>query len=152
MEVRTPASLHLPKRVPTKNAPDFPYPNKDTCKTCPILAANSCRKTFQGVCNTPLHGYMQNLAGFRPKPSARIISGRMLLRPTRVHAKFGGFHIPAHDMTRNLPDFRPKSLAQDILGRMLLRPIRVHEKPGGFWTLSHDIARNPAGFGLCHST
>ena len=29
----------------------------------------------------------------------------MLLRPTRVHTKFGGFHIPAHGCAKNAPDF-----------------------------------------------
>ena len=76
----------------------------------------------------------------------------MLLRPTRVHTKFGGFHISAPGYTQNPPDFRPKPLARNIWGRMQYAPTRVHQKPGGFWTLPHDMARNPTGFGLCHST
>ena len=79
--------FHIPAHEYTKNAPDFTLPNKDTPKTHPILDPNLWRGTFWGVYNTPLHGYMQNLASFRPKPSARIVSGRMLLRPTRVHPK-----------------------------------------------------------------
>ena len=144
--------FHISAYGYTENAPDFTFPNRDTPKARPVLGANLRRGAFRGVCNTPLHGYMQNLAGFRPKPSARIVSGRMQYAPTRVHAKFGGFHISAHDMTRNLPGFRPKPSSQDISGRMQYAPTRVHQKPGGFWILPHDIARNPAGFGLCHST
>ena len=39
-------------------------PYTGTCKTHPILDPNPWRRTFWGVCNTPLHGYPQNLAGF----------------------------------------------------------------------------------------
>ena len=66
-------------------------PYTDTCKIWRVLGANPCRGVFWGVCNTPLHGYVQNLAGFGRKPSARIVSGRMQYAPTRVRAKFGGF-------------------------------------------------------------
>ena len=144
----------------------FIFLHTDTPKTCPVLGASLCRRTFRGVCNTPLHGYAQNPPGFRPKPSSRGILGRMQYAPTRVRAKFDGFHISTHVPTQILPDFRPKPLARNIWGRMLLRPYtgtsktrrvldfatRHGAKPGGFWTLPHDIARNPAGFGLCHST
>ena len=66
-------------------------PYTGTCKICPILGLNHRRGTFRGVCNTPLHGYVHNLASFRRKPLARDISGRMQYAPTRVRAKFGGF-------------------------------------------------------------
>ena len=218
MEVRTPASLHLPKHVPAKNAPDFTFPNKDTPKTRPVLSLdfrrgsfggvcntplhgyvqnppdftfpnkdapktrlvlglnlrrglfrgvyntplhvymknppgstfphpdtpkthpilpfpnrgapktgpildpNLRRRFFRGVCNTPLHGYVKNLAGFIPKSLAQDISGRMQYAPTRIRAKFGGLHISAPEYAKNAPDFRPKPLAGDISGRMLLRP------------------------------
>ena len=46
----------------------------------------------------------------------------MQYAPTRIRAKFGGFHIPAPGYVRNPPGFRRKSLSQDISGRMLLRP------------------------------
>ena len=105
MGVRTPDPPRLPKHVPAKNAPDFTLSNKDTPKTCPILDPNPCRRTFRGVCNTPLHGCAQNLPDFRPKPSSQDISGRMQYAPTRVHAKFNGFHIPAPEYTKNAPDF-----------------------------------------------
>ena len=62
--MKIPPSFIFPKHVPTKNAPDFIHPNKDTCKTRPVLHPNRRRGTFGGVCNTPLHGYVQNLAGF----------------------------------------------------------------------------------------
>ena len=125
--------FHISAHVPAKNAPDFTFPNRDTPKTHPILGANSCRKTFRGVC---------------------------FCAPTRVRAKFGGFHISAPGYVKNAPRFAltnrdtPKSrpvldpnLRRGFLGGVCFcAPTRVHEKPGGFWTLSHDIARNPAGF------
>ena len=76
-----PARFHISTHVPAKNPPDFPFPNKDTPKTCLFLGPNPCRKTFWGVCNTPLHGYVQNLTGFRSKPSARNILGAYAIRP-----------------------------------------------------------------------
>ena len=108
-----------------ENPPGFIFPHTDTPKTYPILGPNLRRKTFGGVCNTPLHGYMKNLAGFifphlntskthpilGANPRRRTFWGVCFCAPTRVRTKFGGFHIPAHDM-----------------------------------------ARNPTGFGLCHST
>ena len=166
MRVRTPDPPCLPKHVPAKNAPDFTLPNKDTPKTHPILDPNLWRGTFWGVYNTPLHGYMQNLASFRPKPSARDISGRMLLRPTRVHAKFGGFHIPAPGYTKNAPGFifphpdTPKTRpildanpCRRIFGGVCFcAPTRICKKFGGFHISALDMAQNPAGFGLCHTT
>ena len=62
-------------------------PYTGTCKIWRGLGANRRRETFGGVCNTPLHGYMKNLAGFVLKPSARDISGRMQYAPTRVRPK-----------------------------------------------------------------
>ena len=146
MGVRTPDPPRLPKHVPAKNAPDFTLPNKDIPKTGPILGANSCRRTFGGVC---------------------------FCAPTRVYEKFGGFHIPAPEYAKNAPDFivpnkdtpkthpvldpnlwrgtfwgvcfcalhgymknlagfRRKSSPQDIWGRMQYAPTRIHEKFGGF--------------------
>ena len=101
------ARFHISAHGYVKNAPDFILPNRDTPKTHPILGLNLRRGYLRGVCNTPLHGYMKSPAGFRPKPSAMLFQGRMLLRPTRVHEKFGGFHIPARDMARNPAGFGP---------------------------------------------
>ena len=141
-----PARFHIPARVPAKNAPDFPYPNRDAPKTCPILGANLWRGTFRDVCFCALHGYMKNLEGFIPKPSAQEISGRMQYAPTRVRAKFGGFHIPAHDIARNPAGFGLCHTTWRETRRVLDFATRHSLKPGGFWTLPHDIARNPAGF------
>ena len=55
---------YAPTRVREKTCPVSHFPNRDTPKPRPVLAANSCRRTFRGVCNTPLHGYVKNLAGF----------------------------------------------------------------------------------------
>ena len=100
-----PARFHIPPPEYAKNAPDFTLPNKDTPKTCPVLYPNLRRRTFRGVCNTPLHGYMKNPAGFIPKSSAQDISGRMLLRSTRIHEKFGRFWTLSHDIARNPAGF-----------------------------------------------
>ena len=94
-------------------------PYTDTPKTGPVLGANPCRGTFRGVC---------------------------FCAPTRVRAKFDGFHISTHDMTRNLPDFRRKPLSQDIWGRMQYAPTRVRAKFGGFHISAHDMTRNLPDF------
>ncbi len=120
-----PARFHTSAHGYTKNAPDFTLPNRGTPKTCPVLGANLRRGTF---------------------------SGRMQYAPTRVRAKFGGFHIPAHDMARNPTGFGLCHTTWRETRRVLDFATRHGAKPGGFWTLPLDMARNPAGFGLCHST
>ena len=163
-----------------KNLAGFIFPHTCPPKTCPILYPNLWRGTFRGVCNTPLHAYVQNppdfifshtyppkthlilpfpnkdssenLPGFIPKPSPQDISGRMLLRPTRIHEKFDGFHIPAHDIARNPAGFGLCHTTWRETRRVLDFATRHGTKPGGFWTLPHDMVRNPAGFGLCHTT
>ena len=132
-----PARFHIPARVPAKNALGFTLPNRDRPKTGPILDPNLWRGTFGGVCNTPLHGYMQNLASFRPKPSSRLFEGRMQYAPTRVRAKFGGFHIPAHDMARNPAGFGLCHTTWRKTRRVLDFATRHSLKPGGFLTLPH---------------
>ena len=117
-----PVRFHISSHGYVKNAPDFTIPNRDTPKTRSILDPNLRRGLFRGVCNTPLHGYMKNLAGFRPKFLSQDILGRMQYAPTRVRAKSVRFHISPHGYTKNAPDFRRKPSARDISGRMLLRP------------------------------
>ena len=115
---------------------------------------------FRGVCNMPLHGCTKNPAGFtfpnkdapktRPVLGAnrrrRTFSGRMQYAPTRVRAKFDGFHISAHGYAKNAPDFtlpnrdtpKTRPVLHPNLRRGLFRgvcfcaPTRIHEKPGGF--------------------
>ena len=144
--------FHISAHVPAKNAPDFTLPNRDTPKTHPVVGLNRRRGTFRGVCFCALHGYVQNPPGFIPKPLARNIWGRMQYAPTRVRAKFGGFHIPAHDMAQNPAGFGLYHTTWRETRQVLDFATRHGAKPGGFWTLSLDMARNPAGFGLCHST
>ena len=112
--------FHISASGYTKNAPDFTFPNKDAPKTRPVLHPNLRRRTFGGVCNTPLHGYMKNPSGFifphpdTPKTSPILglnrrrgtFEGRMLLRPytgtcktspvphfpIRIHQKRTRFH------------------------------------------------------------
>ena len=88
-----------------KNLAGFIFPHPDTPKTHPVsyfpigirpkprpvLYPNRRRGVFGGVCFCALHGYVQNPPDFRPKPSARIVSGRMQYAPIRIRAKFGGF-------------------------------------------------------------
>ena len=56
--------FHISSYGYTENAPRFTLPNKDSLKTHPVLDPDPWRRTFRGVCNTPLHGCVQNLAGF----------------------------------------------------------------------------------------
>ena len=144
----------------TQNAPDFTLSNKGTPKTHPILEPNLRRGAFRGVYNTPLHGYMKNLAGFivlahgyaqtlpgfKPKPSSRDFSGRMQYAPTRIHEKPGEFHIPAHDMARNPAGFGLCHTTWRETRQVLDFVTRHGAKPGGFWTSPLDIAQNLAGF------
>ena len=145
-----PDRFHISAHGYTKNAPDFTFPNKDTPKAHPVLDPNHRRGTFRGVCNTPLHGYTQNLPGFRPKPSAMLFQGRMQYAPTRVRAKFGGFHLSAHGYTKNAPDFThpnkdtPKT-------RPVLYPNPWRRIFGGVCnTPLHGCTKNPAGSTFPH--
>ena len=97
--------FHTSAHVPAKNAPGFTLPNRDTPKIRPVLGLNLRHRTFRGVCNTPLHGYVQNLASFRRKSSAQDILGRMQYAPTWVRAKIVRFHISAYGYAKNAPDF-----------------------------------------------
>ena len=72
----------------------------------------------------------------------------MQYAPTRVRAKFGGFHISPPEYAKNAPDFRPKSLAQDISGRMQYAPTRVHTKFGGFHISAPGYVKNAPDFTL----
>ena len=157
--------FHISASGYAKNAPDFTLPNKDTPKTHPILAPNLRRGTFRGVCNTPLHGYVQNLVGFGLKPSSRGISGRMLLRPTWVHEKPARFHIPAHGCTENPSGFRPKPSAQDRFGAYAICPhtdtpkthpildpnLRRRTFRGVCFCALHGYVKNLAGFIFPHT-
>ena len=70
----------------------------------------------------------------------------MQYAPTRVRAKFGGFHISAHGHTKNAPDFRRKPSSRDISGRMQYAPTRVRAKFGGFHISASGYAQNPPDF------
>ena len=107
-------------------------PYTGTCKTWRVLGLNLRRETFWGVCNTPLHGYMQNLAGFifpnRDRPKSHPV-----LEPNLRRGTFRGVcNTPLHGYVQNLASFRRKSSAQDILGRMQYAPTRIRQKPARF--------------------
>ena len=67
-------------------------PYTGTCKTRPVLGANPFRRTCRGVCNTPLHGYVQNLSGFTfphtDAPKTHPISPS----PIRIRRKLARFY------------------------------------------------------------
>ena len=116
--------FHISASEYTKNAPDFTLPNRDTPKIRPVLHPNLRRRTF---------------------------SGRMQYAPTRVRAKFGGFHIPAHVPTKNAPDFilpdkdRPKS-------HQILDPNRRRGVFRGVCnTPLHKYVQNLSGFIFPHT-
>ena len=141
-----PARFHISPSGYAKNAPDFTLPNRDTPKTRPILDANLRRRTFQGVCNTPLHGYMQNLASFRPKSLARNIFGAYAIRPYTGTPKtrpilganpcrktFGGVCFCAlHGYVQNLAGSIFPHTDTPKTHLISPFPIRIHPKPAGF--------------------
>ena len=99
------SGFHISAPGYTKNAPDFTFPNRDTPKTYPVLDPNPWRRTFRGVCNTPLHGYVQNLAGFIFPHTTWRETRRVLDFATRHGTKPGGFWTLPHDMARNPAGF-----------------------------------------------
>ena len=157
--------FHISPHGYAKNAPDFTFPNKDTPKTRPVLGANLRRRTFRGICNTPLHGYVKNLLGFTfphtdtPKnrpvldPNRRrgFFQGVCFCAPTRVRAKFGGFHISAHGYAKNAPDFtlpnRDTPKTRPILDPNLCRGVFR----GVCNTPLHGYAQNLSGFIFPHT-
>ena len=154
--------FHISAYGYAKNAPDFTFPNKDTPKTSPVLDPNRRRETFQGVCNAPLHGYVQNPPGFRPRPSVQDISGRMQYAPTRVHKKSARFHISAHGYAKNAPDFillnkdacktrpvlHPNRRRRIFRGVCFCATTRVRAKPARFHISAHEYAKNAPDFTL----
>ena len=129
--------FHISVSGHAKNAPDFTLPNRDTPKIRPILGTNRRRGYLRGVCNMPLHGYVQNLAGF--------IFPHTTWRETRRVLDF------ANDMAQNPTGFGLCHTTWRKTRRVLDFATRHSAKPGGFWTLPLDIARNPAGFSHCHT-
>ena len=99
------AGFIFPHPDAPKNAPDFTIPNRDTPKTCPILDPNPWRRTFRGVCNTPLHGYVQNPPGFIFPHTTWHETRRVSYSRTRHGAKPDGFWTLPHDMARNPAGF-----------------------------------------------
>ena len=104
--------------------------------------------------------YTQNPPGFIPKPSARDIWGRMLLRPTPVRTKPARFHISAHGYPKNAPDFtlpnkdtpkthpilHPSRRRGTFRGVCFCAPTRVCAKPARFHIPAHVPTKKPPGF------
>ena len=157
-----PVRFHISAHVPAKNAPDFILSNKDTPKTRPVLHPNLRRGYLSGVCNTPLHGYVQNSTGFRRKSLSQDISGRMQYAPTRIHEKSARFHISAHGYVKNAPDFilpnRDTPKTRPVLDPNLRRktfggvcfyaPTRVHRKNGqvSYFRTQHTPKTHPISY------
>ncbi len=138
--------FHISAHVPAKNAPDFIHPNKDTCKTRPVLGANRRRGTFGGVCNTPLHGYVQNPSGFifphTDTPKTRPVLHPNLRRETFRGVCFCALHgyvqnlsgliFPNRDAPKTHPVLYPNLCRGVFRGVCFCAPTRVHEKPDRF--------------------
>ena len=131
-----------------KNPVGFIFPHPDTPKTHPVLYQNLRRETFRGVCNTPLHGYMQIPPDFRRKSLSQDISGRMLLRPTRVRAKFVRFHISASEYAKNAPRFTLPNRVAPKTHPVLDLNLRRGAFRGVCFCALHGYVQNLAGFGL----
>ena len=127
-------------------------PYTGTCKIWQVLYPNLWRGSFWGVCNTPLHGYMKNLAGFGLCHTTWRETRRVLDFATRHGAKPGRFWTLPHDMARNPAGFELCHTTWRETRRVLDFATRHGAKSGGFLTLPHDMARNPAGFSHCHTT
>ena len=131
------AGFTFPHPDAPKNAPDFTLPNKDTPKTCPILGANPCRRTFRGVCFCALHGYTQKIVWF---------------------------HISAHGYTKNAPGFIFPHTDTPKTHPVSYFPIGIPQKPARFYTQTfgeehlgayafaplHGYVQNLAGFIFPH--
>ena len=120
-----PGGFHISPSEYAKNAPDFTLPNKDIPKSCPVLGANPCRRTFGGVC---------------------------FCTPTRVRAKSNGFHISAPEYVKNPPDFthpnRDTPKPHPVLGANSCR--RTFR--GVCFCALHGYMKNLAGFIFPHTT
>ena len=105
-----------------KNTPDFTLPNRDTPKTHPVLDANLQRRTFQGVCNTPLHVYVQNPPGFI-FPHTDTPKTRRVLYPNHRRRTFRGVCFCAlHGYAQTPPSFTPKPSARIIFEAYAFAP------------------------------
>ena len=58
----------------------------------------------------------------------------MQYAPTRVRAKFNGFHIPAPEYTKNAPDFTLPDKDTPKTHPISPIPIGIHPKPARFYT------------------
>ena len=107
---------------------------------------NPRRGAFRGVCNTPLHGYVQNLSGFTfphtDTPKTHPVLGANRRRgtfrgvcfcaPTRVRAKFDRFHISPPEYLKNAPDFTIPNKDAPKTHQISPFPIRIPQNQPGF--------------------
>ena len=129
-----------------------------------VLDANPWRGTFRGVCNTPLHGYVQNLSGSTfPYPDTPK-THPILPFPIRIHQKPALFYTQIlrrkifrgvcfcalHGYMKNLAGFGLKPSAGDIWRRMQYAPTRVHAKIVRFHISAPGYTKNAPDFTFPH--
>ena len=116
-----PAQFHIPAPEYAQNAPDFPYPNKDTPKTGPILDPNLRRRTFRGVCFCAPTRVHQKPDGFWTQTFGEEHLGAYAIRPYTGTCKTCPVsHFPNRDTPKTYP--------------ISPFPIGIRPKPTRFYT------------------
>ena len=126
--------FHISVSGHAQNAPNFTLPNKDTPKNRPVLDANPWRRTFRGVCNTPLHVYAQNPPDFT-LPNKDTPKTCPVLDPNLWRGTFGGVcNTPLHGYVQNLTGFIFPHLNTPKTHPISPSPIRIRQKRTRFYT------------------
>ncbi len=115
--------FHISAHGCAENASDFIHPNRDTPKTRPILDPNLRRGVFRGVC---------------------------FYAPTRVHEKFGGFHISAYEYAKNVSDFTFSNKDAPKTHPVLYPNRRRRTFRGVCFCALHGCVKNPSSFTIPH--
>ena len=138
--------FHISPPEYTKNAPDFILPNRDAPKSRPVLGPNLRRRTFQGVCNTPLHVYVQNPPGFI-FPHTDTPKTRPVLDPNLRRKTFRGVCFFAlHGHVQNLAGFIFPHTDTLKTRPILPFPIGIRPKPTQFHIPPPEYTKNAPGF------
>ena len=121
-----------------QNLTGFIFPHTDTPKTHPI-------SPFPIRIRPKTHPVLE------PNLRRGLFWGRMQYAPTRIRAKFGGFHISAHGYAKNAPDFtlpnRDTPKTRPILGAN-----RRRRTFGGVCNMPlHGYVQNLTGFTFPHT-
>ena len=143
--------FHISAHGYAKNAPDFTLPNRDAPKPARFYTQTVGARHFGAYAFAPLHGYVQNPPGFTPKPSSQDISRRMQYAPTRIRAKFGGFHISPPEYTKNVSDFILSNKGTPKTHLILYPNLRRGYLRGVCFCALHGYVQNLAGFTFPHT-